>query len=156
MALPKGREGIRKTLLLMRALVRKGKKNPLIRQTAVELTQGMRQKDWYGEVKALHNFVRDNIRYLRDIKSVETLHTPERILRNAQGDCDDKAILLASLLESIGHPTRFLAVGFHPGKFSHVLTETKIGNKWIPLETTEPVDIGWRPRNIVNAMIVHN
>lgn len=156
MSLPPGREGVRKTLALMRRLVREGKKNPLVRQTAVELTRGMRQKDWRGEIKTLHAFVRDKIRYIRDIKGVETLHTPERVLENEQGDCDDKSLLLAALLESIGHPTRFIAVGFQPGKFSHVLVESKIGDKWISLETTEPVEMGWKPPRVANAMIVYN
>lgn len=156
MSLPSGREGTRKTLVLMRRLVREGKKSPRVRQTAVELTRNLRQKDWRGEVVALHNFVRDRIRYVRDIKGVETLHTPDRVLENEQGDCDDKSLLLAALLESIGHPTRFIAVGFQPGKFSHVLVETKIGDKWIALETTENVPAGWRPPNIASTMIVHN
>lgn len=127
-----------------------------MRETALDLTNGQRQKDWSAEVRALHSFVRDRIRYIRDIRGVETLHTPEKILDQEQGDCDDKSVLLASLLESIGHPTRFVAIGFKPGTFSHVFVETKIGDKWIALETTEPVEMGWRPARIVNSMIINN
>lgn len=155
-ALPEGKAGVVKTLKIMRSVVRQGKKNPAVRQAAVEITQGLRQKDWIGEVKALWSFVRDRIRYLKDIRGVETIQTPERTLENAQGDCDDKSVLLASLLESIGHPTRFVAIGFTPGKYSHVYVETKIGNKWISLETTEPVNIGWKPPGITNALVIYN
>lgn len=154
--LPSGKKSVYETLKLMRALVRSGKKHPLVRQTAIELTQGLRQKDWFGEVKAIFDFVKDRIRYVKDIRNVETLHTPDRVLLNEQGDCDDKSVLLASLLESIGHPTRFVAVGFQPGKYSHVYVETKIGNKWISLETTEPVPIGWKPKRISNAIVIYN
>jgi transglutaminase-like putative cysteine protease len=139
----------------MRDLVRAGKKNPLVRSVAVQLTEGLPQKDWSAEVRALHSFVRDRIRYLRDVRGVETLHTPERILEQRAGDCDDKSILLAALLESIGHPARLRAVSFQPGRFAHVLVETRIGDKWVPLETTEPVRVGWQPRRIVNNMIIH-
>jgi transglutaminase-like putative cysteine protease len=141
---------------MMSKLVRAGKKRVEIRQTAVELTQGFRQKDWMREISALFDFVQNRIRYVRDIRGVETLHTPEKVLENEQGDCDDKSILLASLLEAIGHPTRFVAVGFSPGQFSHVFVETKVHNRWLSLETTEPVAMGWKPNGIKAAMIVHN
>ncbi len=55
--------------------------------------------------KKLHRFVRDNIRYIKDIRDVETVAYPDITLQQGQGDCDDKSVLLASLLESIGHPT---------------------------------------------------
>lgn len=156
MMLPKGREGVRETLNLMSKIVKAGKKNQTVRQTAVELTQGFRQKDWMREIQSLFDFVKSRIRYVRDIRGVETLHTPDKILENEQGDCDDKSILVASLLEAIGHPTRFVAVGFQPGKYSHVFVETKVNNRWIALETTEPVPLGWRPSGIKAVMIVHN
>ena len=156
MTIPPGREGTKATLNLMRQLIRQGKKSSAIRQLAVELTSGLPQKDWLSEVTAVHKFVRDNIRYVKDIRGVETIHTVERILSNAAGDCDDKTILAASLLESLGHPTRIVAIGFKQNSFSHVYPETLIGNKWITLETTEPVALGWKPKNIVNAMILNN
>lgn len=148
MGLPPGLGGVRRTLELMRNLARQGKTDPLVRQFAVQLTNDLPQKDWSGEVAALHAFVRDNIRYLRDIRKVETLQTANRTLLNRSGDCDDKSVLLASMLESISHPARFVAVGFRsPFACDHVYVETKVGNKgaWIPLETTEPVPMGWNP-----------
>lgn len=140
----------------MRQLVRDGKKSPVIRAKALELTGGLQQKNFVGEIRALHSFVRDRIRYVKDINGIETVHTPETLLSVGAGDCDDKATLLAALLESIGHKTRFWAVGFKPGHFSHVLVETLVGEKWLPLETTEPVSIGWRPRNVVSEIRRHN
>jgi len=100
--------------------------------------------------------VRDNVRYVRDVRGVETVHTPVKILEQGQGDCDDKSLILATLLETIGHPTRFVAVGPAPGIYSHVFVETKLGNKWIPLETTENVKPGWRPKNTVSQMVIYN
>jgi hypothetical protein len=139
----------------MRQLVNAGKKSPVVRQIAVSLTKGLVQKDWNSEVNSLHKFVRDRIRYVRDINGVETLHTSEKILENAAGDCDDKSILLASLLESLGYKTRLVAVGFRKGNFSHVYPEVFNNNNWVSLETTEPVDIGWKPRNIVSSLILN-
>jgi transglutaminase-like putative cysteine protease len=151
-----GPEGTRQTLRIMRQLVRAGKVSPLIRTTAVDIVGGLRQKDWLGQVKAIHEFVRDRIRYVRDIRGVETLHTPERVLEQRAGDCDDKSVLASALLESLSHPTRLTAIGFKPQKFSHVYPETKIGEKWVTVETTEPVKLGWEPRNIVSKMVIYN
>lgn len=144
-----------------------GKKSPRIRQLAIRLTEGIPQKDNIAEIRALLIFVRDRIRYVRDINNVETIHTAERILDNKAGDCDDKSILLASLLESIGFKTRFSALSFTPPiknifgtfvarNFSHVLPEVLLKNKWIPLETTEPVEMGWYPKNVKSKLIIYN
>lgn len=133
------------------------KKNLSIRNKALALTQGLRQKDRIGEIRALFDYVQNNIRYVRDIREVETLQFPEQTMSQESGDCDDKSTLLASLLESIGHPTRFVAVGFKPGHYSHVFVDTRIGqNGWLTLDTTEPHPMGWRPPGIVEALPWYN
>jgi len=146
LGIPSGVQGVRVTLALMRSLARKFKTDLTIRKKAAALTQHLPQKDWSGQVRALHAFVRDGIRYIKDVDGVETVQTPLYTLTNEYGDCDDKSTLLASLLASIGHPSRFLAIGVVPGRFSHVLVETRIGDKWMPLETTASVPPGWMPR----------
>jgi hypothetical protein len=153
--IPPDREGVEETLRIMRELVRKGKSNINVRLTALGLVGPFKQKDWSSEVRELHRFVRDNIRYVKDVRDVETLHTPEKILEIGQGDCDDKSVLLASMLESIGHPTRFIAISLMPGKFCHVYVETRIRNVWIALETTEPVEAGWQPKSY-EKLVIHN
>ena len=154
--IPSGPAGVYHTLRIMRDLTRHGKRDIVIRQKALELTGSLNQKDWLGEVKSLHRFVRDNIRYIKDIRGVETVAYPDITLECAQGDCDDKSVLLASLLESIGHPTRFVAVGFRPENYSHVYVETRMSDKWIGLETTEPVNVGWQPKGVMARMVVSN
>lgn len=158
MGIPQGVPGVKTTLKLMQTLVRNYKKSPKIRQAALDIlaSAGLEQKDYSGEVKALFDFVRDRIRYVRDIRNVETINTPDSILDNAAGDCDDKALLLAAMLESVGHPTGFRAVGFRPGAFSHVLALTRIGPKWVPLDATEPAQMGWQPSRAVSVLDVYN
>lgn len=141
----------------MGRLVKHGRQHPEIRRKALELTQSLGQKETRAEIDAVFSFVRDGIRYVRDIHNVETLHYPEIVLEQGSGDCDDKAVLLASLLESIGHPTRFVALAFQPGQFSHVITDTRLGYKrWLPMDPTENVPPGWRPPNIKDTMIWFN
>lgn len=155
--IPGGRAGVRATLDEMRKMVKQYKTSLPVRETAGTLTQHLAQKNFLGEVRTLHRYVRDHIRYLRDIHGVETLQTPERTLAYGYGDCDDKSTLLAALLESIGHPTRFIAVGKTLDSFNHVYVETLAGrSNWIPLDTTEPVEAGWSPPNMNSRMVVHN
>lgn len=120
-----------------------------VRNRAVDLTTrgfgdgtGLQQKDFLGEAERLLAFVRDDIRYVKDIDGVETLHDPVTLLRLGAGDCDDKAILLASLLLSIGHTPRYIAVGFAPDEYSHVWVQDYLDDQWVDLEPTEPIPFG--------------
>lgn len=154
--IPTGPAGVRATLRRMAKIVREYRRHPTIRQLAVEIRQAAKVpgKDYLGEVKALHRFIRDYITYVRDVHSVETLQIPLLVLSNRAGDCDDQSMLLASLLESLGHPTRFVAMGFRsPDEFSHVLAETRIGDRWVPAETTLERPVGWSPPDQVARMV---
>lgn len=155
-AIPNGNAGIRVTLKIMAKLVARYKSDQAIRELALSLTRHLHQKDYVSEARALQAYVRDNIRYIKDIRGVETIQTPVQTLRLGAGDCDDKATLVASLLESIGHPTLFLAVGFQKDKVSHVLVQTKIGTRWVCVECTENVPLGWCPPGIKARMIQRN
>ena len=144
----------------MRNMVRRYKKNIEIREVAqciIEQVPG--HKNWVGQIKALHAWVRDNVKYVKDVRGVETLATPIKTLQTRQGDCDDQSVLLASLLESIGHPTRFVAIGAsRQGPFQHVFAETRIGQgpqSWHSLETTESFNVG-HPMRYRKRMVMHN
>lgn len=150
-----GIQGVKETLKIMRRVVLDFRHNPAVVQLAHQLTAHVGEKDWATEAAALFFYVRDEIRYTLDSNGAEVLQTPERLLSTRQGDCDDKATLLAALLEAKGHPARFVAVGFEPGVLSHVLVETKIGDVWYPLETTEKVEPGWYPPNVVQRYVVN-
>ena len=154
--IPDGDAGVLATLRLMRDMVQRGKKVPAVRLAALELVADLPQKDYGGQVVSLHLYVRDYVRYIRDIRNVETLQTPEFTLEWGQGDCDDKSILLASLLESIGHRTRFVAVGYGWSGFQHVFVQTLVGQRWVTLETTENVEVGWNPRRPARVLKMHN
>lgn len=156
--LPPGSAGTRATLDLMRRLVARYKRSDAVRSVALALTRGLPPKNYTAEVRAVFEFVRDRIRYVRDVIGVETLQTPDVTLDLEAGDCDDKATLLASLLASIGHRSRFVAVGYtQPGAFQHVYLETLIGQRWVPLDATvSSAVVGWAPRTPVTRMTVHN
>lgn len=133
----------------MAQIARKGLQNQTIRNTAVQITtagflngRGLQQKDFEGEARRILGFVRDEIRYVKDTDGVELLHDPVTLLQLGAGDCDDKAILLASLLGSIGHQTRFIAISFEPNIYCHVWLQDYLNGKWVDLEPTEPIPFG--------------
>lgn len=140
----------------MRSWVDRYKVHPAVRELAVKLTGNLPQKNFSAEVSALFYYVRDKIRYLKDVNGVETLQSPLQTLRLRAGDCDDKVTLLGALLESIGHPVRFQALGFSPGRLEHVIAECYIGGQWVALDATEPVAPGWNPKGAVEKMTNHS
>ena len=133
----------------MRNTVREARSHYPLIELARRITQHLPQKDFTGEVRAIHQYVRDNIRYVRDPDGLELVQTPEETLRVRAGDCDDKSVLAATLLNATGHRVRFRAVGLNArGQYQHVFPETRIGTRWVSVETTEPVDLGWLPAGI--------
>lgn len=154
--LPDGVAGTRATLKLMARLVKQYKKDPTINLLALRLTRGLPSYDSQGEITRLQNFVRDEIRYVMDVEGVETLRTPLVTLEYEAGDCDDKAVLLCSLLSTIGYPTQFIAMGFDGQSFSHVMAAAKLGTRCIPCETiVAGVGPGWFP-NGANPILPWN
>jgi len=154
--IPSGRAGTAETLKEMAKLARNGSKDAIVIQVASELVRDLAQYDRVGEIVALHAFVRDSIRYTNDPLDMELVRTPRAILEMGVGDCDDKSILLASLLRSIGRPSRYVAIEMKGlAGYSHVYVETPLGKRWIPLETIKPVGVGWSPSNVTRRMVVH-
>ena len=153
--IPDGAAGIGATLDAMVALTRQYRTELMVRKLAEQIIAGVPGKSWYGEAEAIQNWVRNNMRYTMDVADVETLKTPVALLYNRFGDCDDMALLAGTLLSSIGHPVRYVATGSNGSDFDHVYLETKIGNKWVGVETTEPVTLGWKPTSTILPLIRH-
>lgn len=150
--IPSGVGGTVATLDEMVKLTREGKQQLPVRLAAMDAIKDIPGKAYRQEADAIQRYVRDRIRYTQDINNIETLTDPATTLELGQGDCDDKSVLVASMLESVGHPTSFVAIGFRSGRFDHVYVETKIGNDWVSVETTEQEGLGWVPRGVMNTI----
>lgn len=147
---PKGPRGTIASARLIANLIREGARDFYVRQKAIEIFRaaGAQPKDRFGEVLSLFHWVRNNIRYTRDIFRVELLHTARRMLELRAGDCDDMTILLGAMLVATGHPVRIALTGFRPNKphvYSHIYPEVNVKGKWIALDTTMDRPIGWAP-----------
>ncbi|WP_437674449.1 transglutaminase domain-containing protein [Sorangium sp. So ce131] len=72
-----------------------------VRRLAAELTKGKATRE--EKLRALFDFVADDIRYVNFVSGEWWLpNRPQELLARRQGDCDDKAMLLITLLKSIG------------------------------------------------------
>jgi transglutaminase-like putative cysteine protease len=162
---PTGIDPVREALKVMRELVLAGKMSPNVRKLAEDLVKLLPNRAKLLEIAACFDHVRENTRYLSDPTDVEMLHTADAVDDIGQSDCDGQAVLLASLLESIGKHTRFVAVGFkRPREYSHVFCQTVWGapgprwsDGWLTLDTIVDYPMGWTPPGIVGPpMIIHN
>lgn len=154
--MPEGAAGTRATLAAMRQAALQANTTLEVRHLAESIIENVPPKDFRGELEAIQDWVRTNIRYTRDPLYVETLKTPHALLEDRQGDCDDQATLVAALALSIGFKPRFVAIGTQQaGVFDHVFTEVKLGTVWLSVETTEPVAVGWKPRGVLTRLEWH-
>lgn len=85
-------------------------------------------------------------RFVPDPKGVELLKSPHVMLNEwrasgkASGDCDDAAILSASVALAMGLPVRWVLLGFTPtGPYRHVFAEAWERGRWVDFDVTRPV-----------------
>ncbi|MCW5830679.1 MAG: transglutaminase domain-containing protein [Deltaproteobacteria bacterium] len=106
----------------------------------------IREYDQLGEITALFSWVRRNVRYTRDPQNHEWLQTPLVTVLFGHGDCDCQAMLLGTLLMSIGYPVRIVIVGNAPDQFFHVFLAARYRkdgqDQWIDLDPTVADGLG--------------
>jgi hypothetical protein len=72
-----------------------------VRELAAKLTKGKVSRE--DKLRALFDFVADDIRYVNYQSGEYWLpNRPQQLLARREGDCDDKAILLITLLKAVG------------------------------------------------------
>jgi hypothetical protein len=72
-----------------------------VRELAAKLTAGKTTRD--AKLQAIFDFVADDIRYVNYVSGEWWLpNRPQQLLARREGDCDDKALLLITLLKAVG------------------------------------------------------
>ncbi len=135
--------------------INEGKRSPRIRQIAASIlttktAEGdwqIRERDWSGEIQGAFDYVRENVRYTRDIEGVELFQRADRSLELGIGDCDDMTILLGSILGNIGFPLLVRVISTGLPTFHHVyLVAGKPPHdpkEWVPLDASQDKGPGW-------------
>lgn len=137
--IPEGDAGTAATIAAMRQLIDEGKKDPVVYELARSILRKARVAafDLAGEARAIYESVRRNLRFTRDIRGKETLHSARELVRLRMGDCDDYTILMCSLLESVGLRTHITTVATDerdPGTFTHVFPEVYLNGRWVAVD----------------------
>jgi len=106
--------------------------DPLLQRLArqIVLEAGVPSHFYADESFAIGQFVQSQVRYSRDPEGYEQLQDPALMVADiqngqAQGDCDDMALLTATLLLAIGHTPYFRVVrytddGTNKSPFEHI------------------------------------
>ena len=124
----------------MRQLVDNALNDAQFVRKAIEIVRSVPAFDELGEVHALYQWVKRNIRYTKDPVTKEKLYPPQEVLKIRAGDCDDISMLLGAFLLAIGYPARWVTISAsadNPAEFSHVYVEAEVpaGSKnWVPLD----------------------
>lgn len=149
--IPSGEPGTDATVRIIRQLIESGKRSLKIRHFAEWILKQyeVAARDRVGEIAAIHDWAKKNIRYVQDPYRVEFVQTPERLLVTRTGDCDDFTALVGSLVEAIGYPVDIKVVA-KPGRkeFHHVYPVARIGADSVGLDASMPVPLGYESPEI--------
>lgn len=124
-----GVQGNLQTVEIMRRVARQRMTHPLVRQLALHILNeaGTDSHFYADESKAIGDYVKTHVKYVKDPHGVEQLHDPilmiEKLFQGkARGDCDDMSLLIATLLLSIGHQPYFKMVRYKSssGPYQHI------------------------------------
>lgn len=146
------------TLAEMYRLVDRAKTDPAFQKlvyTLVNRAMPGQYKDYRREIETVFEWARRRIAYRRDPYAVEVLQDVWRTLDVKRGDCDDLSILLASMSEVLGAPSRFVTVSTRPDKDpQHVYVQVLVGGRWEGLDATVSHSfMGWEPVDITDKRI---
>ncbi len=151
----KGFTAIENTVKKMIQVIQDSSKNLHVRSVASDIIKDVPEKDKWGEVDAIYNWVRNHTHYVKDIDGEEMLQSPlvglDMIEKgfNFQGDCDCLSSLLLSLLKSVGYPVSIRIAGYtNDGKYTHVYCLVCMYGEWIPADPIiKDCTLGWEGPN---------
>jgi len=144
------------TLRLMRQMIDEAKCDPRIMSAAHGVIYLQAERDELAEVGALFEYVRDRIRYVRDVHNVETLCYPAMTLQRLIGDCDDQTMLLCALCEASGYPTRLVMAQYQSGDWEHVYCQVFVRGQWMDCDPIErSAYLGWSAPDPTRLYIEH-
>ncbi len=87
--------------------------DPTVRELATGLAIKYPGEYNIYQVCAIFDYIKENIQYVSDPRGVDQWSAPDSTLKIGAGDCDDYAIVLASMVESIGGTTRIHMTDTH-------------------------------------------
>jgi len=134
--------GTAQTLRIMSSIVNESLLDPYVREYTKQVVQYANPRNNLELATTINNFLSDHFQFIRDPSGIELLHTPRYMIEKIakgylfQADCDDFAILAASMAKAVGMPATFVVYAFpqSKGEFAHVFTISKVSDKWYPYD----------------------
>ncbi len=145
--------GVEDRVQLLQGLVAMSNKDPTVRKRALEITHNCEARDDKCEARAIFDWVADpaNVRYTGDMgahvlvpggepEAIDTFQSARRTMEFRGGDCDDHAVLAASLANWNGFAAKFRITSNTGASWDHIYTMVGVPKlnpkKWIALDTT--------------------
>jgi len=152
--IPEGIEGTKMTVEEMAKEAEKGALNWTVISITREITKNKKSRDYEAIADEIFWWVKKNIKFNRDPVPAELIQSPEMTIKVKTGDCDDMVILLDSMMQSVGIPTRYVTISYLPDAkddYTHVYLEALVSKenqkaKWKPYDASVPNSTpGWKP-----------
>jgi transglutaminase-like putative cysteine protease len=141
-----GDAGVSQTIDVIRQLVDDAVKDPEVNVTAIGMVRGVDQFNRDAKARAIYEAVASRFFYVEDpvgpFGAKETLRPTRVLLQTWAGDCDDASVLIASLLGTIGIPSRVVTIAADPSapeEFSHIYPEAEtFPGTWMAMDIARP------------------
>lgn len=138
---------------LIADLVEEGSADPFVIENTVKIlkNKGIEEKDAMGEIGAIFDWVKNNIRYTGDVLCRDSYKTAKQTMSLGFGDCDCMSILLGSMLAGIGYPVGARIVSMRKDlSFHHIYTLVGVGNRYASGLGDGYKGLRWVPLDAVN------
>lgn len=133
------------TLQVIKEILNNGRELYYARKLAEEILRDVPDRVTDEELKALHKYATETVRYTKDIFDVEMVKTLENIYKDIQnkgnflGDCDDVSVLLGGLLKSVGYKVRMAVISTAKNpddNFDHIFVQAyhPQKNAWVSVD----------------------
>jgi len=108
------------------------------------------ERDPAALARAVQQYAQEHVKFFRE--RPERFASPLRTIQWGFGDCDDKSILIASVLRSFRVPVRLAFIRYRQPtldggskRISHVYPQVKLKGQWLALESVHPWPMGKDP-----------
>ncbi len=140
---------IEERIATIQDLIHKSTQDPQMRKLALQATAMCPERDQLCEAEAVYHFVKNRVRYTGDVgpiihpdgnvEGIDLYQSARRTLEFGGGDCDDQAVLNATLLALNGIESKLRVVKQRKDPdWSHIYAVAVINGKAVPLDTTLP------------------
>lgn len=153
---PDGIRGNYKTVKFMKKKAIERAKHPFVRQLVIQILNhnGTESHNHLDEARAIGEWVKANVRYMKDPAGIELLQDPVMLIEQAvkgeaRGDCDDMVLLAMTLLICAGIKPWIKVVRYHNdfGPYNHIYLAVNENNyrgnkEWLiidPIVKDEPI-----------------